>query len=80
MRFVHEAARDVARETRKTDAYMTSFIQSRKVEMLFAHLKRCIGVPMKRLRGPKGANEQFQLAATVQNLCKLAKLAPQPEP
>ena len=35
MRSVHEAARDVAREIRKTDAYMTSFIQRRKVEMLF---------------------------------------------
>jgi len=80
MRSVHEAARDIARDIRKTDAYMTSFIQRRKVEMLFAHLKRYIGVPMMRLRGPKGAYEQFQLAATAQNLRKLAKLVPQPEP
>ena len=80
MRSVHEAARDVARDIRKTDAYMTSFIQRRKVEMLFAHLKRYIGVPMMRLRGPNGAYEQFQLAATAQNLRKLAKLVPQPEP
>ncbi len=80
MRSVHEAARDVARDIRKTDAYMTSFIQRRKVEMLFAHLKRYIGVPMMRLRGPKGAYEQFQLAATAQNLRKLAKLAPEPKP
>ena len=76
MRAVHEAARDVAREIRKTDAYMTSFIQRRKVEMLFAHLKRYIGLRMMRLRGPKGATEQFQLAATAQNLRKLAKLVP----
>lgn len=74
MRSVHEAARDVAREIRKTDAYVTSFIQRRKVEMLFAHLKRYIGLRMMRLRGPKGATEQFQLAATAQNLRKLAKL------
>ena len=80
MRSVHEAARDVARDIRKTDAYMTSFIQRRKVEMLFAHLKRYIGLPMMRLRGPKGAYEQFQIAATAQNLRKLAKLVPQPEP
>ena len=80
MRSVHEAARDVARDIRKTDAYMTSFIQRRKVEMLFAHLKRYISVPMMRLRGPNGAYEQFQLAATAQNLRKLAKLVPQPEP
>ena len=64
MRSVHEAARDVARDIRKTDAYMTSFIERRKVEMLFAHLKRYIGLRMMRLRGPKGATEQFQLAAT----------------
>jgi transposase len=80
MRSVHEAARDVARDIRKTDAYMTSFIQRRKVEMLFAHLKRYIGVRMMRLRGPKGAYEQFQLAATAQNLRKLAKLVPKPAP
>jgi len=38
LRSAHEAARDFARDIRKTDAYMTSFIQRRKVEMLFAHL------------------------------------------
>mgnify|MGYP001820802515 FL=1 len=80
LRSVHEAARDVARDIRKTDAYMTSFIQRRKVEMLFAHLKRYIGLQMMRLRGPKGANEQFHLAATAQNLRKLAKLVPVPSP
>ncbi|WP_286132772.1 transposase, partial [Labrenzia sp. DG1229] len=47
-------------------------------EMLFAHLKRYIGVSTMRLRGPKGATEQFQLAATAQNLRKLAKMVPQP--
>ena len=77
-RSVHKAARDIARDIRKTDAYMTSFIQRRKVEMLFAHLKRYIGVGMMRLRGPKGATEQFQLAATAQNLRKLAKMVPTP--
>lgn len=76
IRSVHEAARDLAREIRKSDAYVTSFIQRRKVEMLFAHLKRYIGLRMMRLRGPKGASEQFHLAATAQNLRKLAKLVP----
>ena len=80
LRSVHEAARDVARDIRKTDAYMTSFIQRRKVEMLFAHLKRYIGLRIMRLRGPKGANEQFHLAATAQNLRKLANLVPEPMP
>lgn len=77
-RSVHEEARDVARAIRDTDAYMTSFIQRRKVEMLFAHLKRYIGVSMMRRRGPKGATEQIQLAATAQNLRKPAKMVPQP--
>ncbi len=67
LRYVHEAARDVARDIRKTDAYMTSFIQ-RKVEMLFAHPKQYIGLRMMQLRERKGATEQFQLAATAQNL------------
>jgi transposase len=77
-RSVHEAARDIARDIRKTDAYLTSFIQRRRVEMLFAHLKRYIGMTMMRLRGPKGATEQFQMAATAQNLRKLAKMVPNP--
>ncbi|MDJ0627566.1 MAG: transposase, partial [Rhodobacter sp.] len=80
LRSVHEAARDLARDIRKTDAYMTSFIQRRKVERLLAHLKRYIGVRMMRLRGPKGANEPFHLAATAQNLRKPAKLVATPAP
>ena len=77
-RSVHEAARNIARQIRETDAYMTSFMQRRRVEMLFAHLKRYIGMSMMRLRGPNGAREQFQLAATAQNLRKLAKMVPNP--
>ncbi len=80
LRSVHEAARNIARDIRKTDAYITSFIQRRKVKMLFAHLKRYIGLGMMRLRGPKGATEQFQHAATAQNLRKLAKLVPETLP
>jgi hypothetical protein len=42
--------------------------------MLFAHLKRIIGLRRLRLRGPTGAQDEFLLAATAQNLRKLAKL------
>jgi hypothetical protein len=42
--------------------------------MLFAHLKRIIGLRRLRLRGPTGAKDEFLLAATAQNLRKLAKL------
>jgi hypothetical protein len=46
--------------------------------MLFAHLKRILRMGRLRLRGPSGARTEFLLAATVQNLRKLAKLVPVP--
>jgi hypothetical protein len=48
----------------------------KKVEMLFAHLKRILKLDRLRLRGPTGAHDEFLLAATAQNLRKLAKLVP----
>ena len=48
--------------------------------MSFAHLKRIHGLGRLRLRGPCGAHDGFILAATAQNLKKLAKLAPQGNP
>ena len=44
--------------------------------MLFAHLKRILKLDRLRLRGPNGACDEFQLAATAQNLRKLATLVP----
>jgi hypothetical protein len=76
LRSVHEGARDVAREIAKTEAYATSRRQRKKVEMLFAHLKRILRLDRLRLRGPSGARDEFHLAATAQNLRKLAKLIP----
>ncbi|MEW9922547.1 transposase, partial [Marimonas sp. MJW-29] len=70
----HEDARQKARDIAKTDAYVASSYARKKVEMLFAHLKRIIGLDRLRLRGPNGAKDEFHLAATVQNLRKLAKL------
>ena len=52
--------------------------QRKKVEMLFAHLKRILELDRLRLRGPNGARDEFLLAATAQNLRKLAKLIPAP--
>jgi hypothetical protein len=46
--------------------------------MLFAHLKRILRLDRLRLRGPNGAKDEFLLAATAQNLRKLAKLIPLP--
>jgi transposase len=75
MRSIYEGARDMARDIAKTDAYQTSRYQRKKVEMLFAHLKRILKLDRLRLRGPCGARDEFHLAATAQNLRKLAKLS-----
>ncbi len=74
----HEDARQVARDIAKTDDYVIAMRLRKKVEMLFAHLKRILGLGRLRLRGPYGANDEFILAATAQNLRKLAKTFPIP--
>jgi transposase len=79
-RSIYEGARDFARDIAKTDAYLTSRRERKKVEMLFAHLKRILKLDRLRLRGPCGARDEFLLAATAQNLRKLAKLVPPPTP
>ena len=79
-RSIYEAARDFARDIAKTDAYVTSRRERKKVEMLFAHLKRILKLDRLRLRGPCGARDEFHLAATAQNLRKLAKLIPTAAP
>jgi len=68
----------LARQIAKTDQYRASRCQRKKVEMLFAHLKRILKLDRLRLRGPCGARDEFHLAATAQNLRKLAKLIPTP--
>jgi transposase len=73
-RSIHEDARNMARDIAKTDAYLTSRRERKKIEMLFAHLKRILQLGRLRLRGPNGARDEFHLAATAQNLRKLAKL------
>ena len=50
------------------------------LEMCEQHLKRILRVDRLRLRGPFGAQDEFVLAATAQNLRKLAKLIPLPAP
>ena len=79
-RSIHEAARDHARGIAQTEAYLVSRRERKKVEMLFAHLKRILKLDRLRLRGPCGAHDEFLLAATAQNLRKLAKLIPAAAP
>jgi IS5 family transposase len=77
-RSIHEGARDMARTIAKSWEGRTSRRLRKKVEMLFAHLKRILKLDRLRLRGPTGARDEFLLAATAQNLRKLAKLIPTP--
>jgi transposase len=79
-RSIHEGARDIARRIATSWQGRISRRLRKKVEMLFAHLKRILRLDRLRLRGPNGARDEFILAATAQNLRKLAKLIPMPSP
>ena len=80
-RSVHEAARDVARSINKTDEYKyKSFHERKKVEIMFAHMKRNHNFTRLRLRGIKSANDEFLMVAAAQNLKRLARLCGQPPP
>jgi hypothetical protein len=68
----------MARQIARSWEGATSRWLRKKVEMLFAHLKRILKLDRLRLRGPTGAHHEFLLAATAQNLGKLAKLVPLP--
>ena len=79
-RSIYEKSRDVARRIATTPAYLQSRKDRKKVEMLFAHLKRILRFDRLRLRGLSGAHDEFLLAATAQNLRRLAKLCWKPPP
>jgi len=79
-RDIHEDARDVARTLYDTPAFDQSRRERKRVDMLFAHLKRILKLGRLRLRGPCGARDEFLLAATAQNLRRLAKLRSEPPP
>jgi transposase len=72
-RSIHEQARDVARAVAKGSSYRQSRRDRKKVEMLFAHLKRIMKMDRLRLRGISGARDEFLLAAIAQNLRRMAK-------
>jgi hypothetical protein len=79
-RSLYEEARDVARALAKTEAFEQSRRDRKRVEMLFAHLKRILRLGRLRLRGPCGAQFEFMLAAIAQNLRRLAKFLVRPPP
>src|SRR5580693_7193172 len=80
LRSIYEEARDVARALAKTEAFERSSRDRKRVEMLFAHLKRILRLGRLRLRGPCGTQFEFTLAAIAQNLRRLAKLVARPPP
>jgi transposase len=72
-RSLYEKSRAVARKVADTAAYRQSRKDRKKVEVLFAHLKRILKLDRLRLRGRRGARDEFLLAATAQNLRRMAK-------
>lgn len=74
-RDIHEAARDRVRALADTPAFEQSCRERKKVEMAFAHMKHILRLDRLRLRGLTGAKFEVLLAATAQNLRKLARYA-----
>jgi transposase len=79
-RSIYEESRDIARALAKTEMFEQSRRDRKRVEMLYAHLKRILRLGRLRLRGPRGAQFEFMLAAIAQNLRRLAKLVARPPP
>src|SRR3954452_9617026 len=79
-RDIHERARDVARSVVGTEGFEQSRRERKKIEMRFAHLKRILRLGRLRLRGPRGVQDEFVLAAIAQNLRRLASLVARPPP
>jgi hypothetical protein len=80
LRNIYEEARDVARAIARSEVFERSCRDRKRIEMLFAHLKRILRLGRLRLRGPYGAKFEFMLAAIAQNLRRLAKLTARPPP
>jgi transposase len=79
-RDIYEHARDIARSFAGTEAFEKSRRDRKRIEMRFAHLKRILRLGRLRLRGPRGAQDEFVLAAVAQNLRRLAVLIARPPP
>jgi hypothetical protein len=79
-RDIDEEVRDRVRALANTEAFQQSHRERKKVEMLFAHMKRILKLDRLRLRGLSGARDEVLLVATAQNLRKLAKYLERPPP
>jgi hypothetical protein len=65
----------VARSLAGTEDFETPRHERRKLEMRFADLKRILKLGRLRLRGRRGAQDEFVLAAIAGNLRRLATLS-----
>ena len=74
-RMEHEDTRDVVRGEMQTPLFKRSMRLRRGVERLFADAKGKRGLTRLRLRGSRGAEEEFLVAATISNLMLLARPA-----
>ena len=72
---MHEGARDMARDLATTEAYWEPHAASgRRSRCCSLTSNGSCRLDRLRLRGPNGARDEFLLAATAQNLRRLAKL------
>lgn len=76
MRLMDEEAHQTVRDLADTEAFQVARNRRKKVEMVFARLKRWQKLTHLRLRGLSGAKEEFLLAATAQNFKRLVNLVP----
>jgi transposase len=79
-RDVNQQAREYAQALMDTDAYRQSATDRKKIERLFGEIKHTHALVRLRLRGLTGARDEFLLAATIQNLKRLAKHVTRPPP
>ena len=73
-----EAAREYTRALMESEAYAASSGERKKIEALFGEAKHILGLTRLRLRGLIGARDEFLLAATMQNLKRLANHTTRP--
>ena len=74
----HEEVREMVRAEMRTPLFKRSMKLRRGVERLFADAKIKRGLGRLRLRGPRGAQEEFLLGAAVANLVLLVRPADRP--
>ena len=79
-RSIYEAARDKARAVAKTAPYASSRRERKKVEMLFAHLKRILRLDRLRLRGPNAAKDEFLLGRHRPEFAEIGEVRPASDP